>query len=111
MESKKALSELIEEIDKVLCILKADPDKTWYNRFQKIGDRAQHLNVNGFSHNEIAELARMVTDTYNAEPNFNTYVAPKGTIGLESTRRSVFERTTHLVAKSLKDLGLLEVIR
>jgi hypothetical protein len=111
MESRNGLSDLIEEIDKLLCVLKADTHKTWYSRFQKTGDRAKHLNISGFSHKEIAEPARMVTDTYNVEPNFNTYVAAKGTIGLESTRRSVFECTTDLVAKRLKDLGLLEVMR
>jgi hypothetical protein len=101
MESTKALSEL----------LNADPDKTWYNRFRKIRDRARDLNAKGFSHKQITELSRMVTNTYNSEPNFNTYAAPKGTIGLQSTRKSVFECKVNLVAKSLKDLGLLETYR
>ena len=34
----------IEEIDKLLCVLNADPDKTWYNRFRKIRDRAKDLS-------------------------------------------------------------------
>jgi len=111
MESQKALSEFIEEIDKLLSILNADPDKTWYNRFRKIRDRAKDLKAKGFSHKEITELSRMVTNTYNSEPNFNTYAAPKGTIGLESTRKSVVECEINLVATSLKDLGFLESYR
>jgi hypothetical protein len=101
MESTKALSEFIEEIDKLLCILNV----------RKIRDRARDLNAKGFSHKQITELSRMVTNTYNSEPNFNTYAAPKGTIGLQSTRKSVFECKVNLVAKSLKDLGLLETYR
>jgi hypothetical protein len=69
------------------------------------------MNAKGFSHKEITELSRMVTNTYNSEPNFNTYSAPKGTIGLESIRRSVFEYQINMVGKSLKDLGLLELYR
>ena len=111
MESKKALSEFIEEIDKLLSILNADPDKTWYNRFRKIRDRAKELNAKGFSHKQITELSRMVTNTYNSEPNFNTYAAPKGTIGLESTRKSVVECEINLIVASLKDLGFLESFR
>ena len=108
MAAEKVLRELIKEINKLLSILKANPDNAWYHCFLNIKDKSEELIADGFSHEEIMDLSRLIQHAYTSEPSFNDYIAPKGTIGLERMRRRVMELKIILVAKSLEDLGVLD---
>ena len=105
------LKHLMNRLQKLVALLRLDPDCQWLLKFQSDLDFCSRLVHGGYTQSELGDLSNSITYVFQGMGSFNDYAPAKydsksgkylpipGTENYESVSKEVFDRARDLIIR------------